>query len=391
MIMYWFKKIATVLLSVIIVFVAFEILLHIEQQLSNAHPINQNSPWYEKLNLSVEPWMPELYKEASAEVPGKSGQLFTPYLMWRFATTTTAKYFNIVAPGERKTWNPEKFSEPPTKIFMMGASSLMASSARDNDTIPSFISQELNSTVPRYEVRNFGEPGYVFEQEVLKLTALLRAGERPDIVLFYDGHNDVENAYDFGYPGNLGYPEYLMREKLEGGLAQVILRKSRDFIRDNCITCRLVYAAIQKINPQLFYGYDLQGYSLPDEVRENLAQATADDYAQTYSLLEKLAGAYHFRFMVFLQPSLMTETKLVGTEEQIAEWNWRVRDERQKAFHLRVRELLAQKKIPYLADLANIFADRTTAYYHDHVHVWYKPNKIAAEQITKNLLTKFGL
>ena len=44
-------------------------------------------------------------------------------------------------------------------------------------------------------VTNFGETGYVSTQNLIALMLELRAGRRPDVVVFYDGVNDTYSAY----------------------------------------------------------------------------------------------------------------------------------------------------------------------------------------------------
>ena len=48
---------------------------------------------------------------------------------------------------------------------------------------------------------NLAEIGYVSTQEVIALTQALQAGDRPDVVIFYDGVNDTTSALLEGEPG----------------------------------------------------------------------------------------------------------------------------------------------------------------------------------------------
>ena len=48
-------------------------------------------------------------------------------------------------------------------------------------------------------VRNYGETGWVSTQELIKLMLeLKRTGRKPDLVIFYDGANDVYLPYQYG-------------------------------------------------------------------------------------------------------------------------------------------------------------------------------------------------
>ena len=49
-------------------------------------------------------------------------------------------------------------------------------------------------------VVNFGESGFVSTQGVIQLILELQSGNIPDLVIFYDGVNDVYAAYQSGRP-----------------------------------------------------------------------------------------------------------------------------------------------------------------------------------------------
>ncbi len=119
------------------------------------------------------------------------------YVYWR-RTPYHGNYINVDANGLRLTTSTEgagKASGTPLKVFMFGGSTMWGVGARDAFTIPSIVARELQQKGVAVEVVNFGESGYVSTQEVITLLLQLQKGERPALVVFYDGVNDIFSAY----------------------------------------------------------------------------------------------------------------------------------------------------------------------------------------------------
>jgi lysophospholipase L1-like esterase len=127
-----------------------------------------------------------------------------PYVYWKTAPMRSP-YLNIDPHSNRVNWNaprPENDGKPLLRVFVMGGSTTWGAGARDDYTIPSLLARDLSGN-PQYdvEVRNFGQMGWVTSQELIYLYELLRRGERPDLVIFYDGINDTFLGYQDGIAG----------------------------------------------------------------------------------------------------------------------------------------------------------------------------------------------
>jgi hypothetical protein len=108
------------------------------------------------------------------------------------------KYINVDTAGLRITpapTPPAPASTRPLTVFMFGGSTLWGTGARDAFAIPALVAGELRHAGLNVEVTNFGESGYVSTQSLVALLLELRAGRRPDVVVFYDGVNDTFSAY----------------------------------------------------------------------------------------------------------------------------------------------------------------------------------------------------
>lgn len=115
------------------------------------------------------------------------------------------KEITIDALGHRVTPQPAEPAQPIARVRMYGGSTMWGEPLRAAHTIPAEVArrlQPLAGTGARIHVTNVGETGYVFTQEVLQLMMDLRAGERPDVVVFYDGINDVAAAVQRGVAGD---------------------------------------------------------------------------------------------------------------------------------------------------------------------------------------------
>ena len=125
-----------------------------------------------------------------------------PFAYWRSAEHR-GQFFNVDAAGLRRTVNPPPPVEakPVRRIFMFGGSAMWGDSVRDEHTIPSLLSHGLRQAGYAVELTNFAQLGYVSTQEWIALALELRRGNVPDLVVFFDGANDVGAAAANYQPG----------------------------------------------------------------------------------------------------------------------------------------------------------------------------------------------
>lgn len=107
-------------------------------------------------------------------------------------------YFNVDNSGRRATKTTNNDSNCQTiKIFCFGGSTMFGSGARNQFTIPSYIEKKMSKQFPNtcFEFSNYGCPGYHRTMENIQLELELLKGNIPDVVLFYDGVNEVSTTY----------------------------------------------------------------------------------------------------------------------------------------------------------------------------------------------------
>jgi lysophospholipase L1-like esterase len=144
-------------------------------------------------------WFETFNREYDATRP----QRWQSYLYWGRRPNFHGTYVNIDSAGHRVTPQPRTPAEPAARVFFFGGSTMWGTAQRDDHTIAAEAARRLQTLAPgsRVEVTNFGESGYVSSQELIDLILALRSGQRPDVVVFYDGINDVGTTVQFGMPG----------------------------------------------------------------------------------------------------------------------------------------------------------------------------------------------
>ncbi len=107
---------------------------------------------------------------------------------------TTSNYLNI-KDGSRHSWAPAVTGcGTPLRVWMFGGSTLFGVGQRDEQTVSSEVARAAAATGIRMDMRNYGVPGDVSWQENRRLSRLLfTTSERPDLVIFYDGFNDLHS------------------------------------------------------------------------------------------------------------------------------------------------------------------------------------------------------
>ncbi|MEZ5083948.1 MAG: SGNH/GDSL hydrolase family protein, partial [Bacteroidales bacterium] len=144
-------------------------------------------------------WVEKYYHELAACNVSE----WKPYVYWQ-RKPFEGEFININDQGYRQTViKPFPFEQKQNtlKLFFFGGSTMWGSGVRDKFTIPSLVGNELAKNKFSADITNLGESGYVSMQEVVKLNLELKKGNIPDIVVFYDGANDIFSSLQSGVAG----------------------------------------------------------------------------------------------------------------------------------------------------------------------------------------------
>ena len=113
---------------------------------------------------------------------------YEAYYGWRFLPFQ-GETINLDQDGFRHSFRSSE-AAPHRTIAFFGGSTVFGPGALDDQTIPSYF-VKMN---PDYEAFNFGQHGFVAHQEFNLFLKRYYEGFRPNVVIFYDGINDVGNC-----------------------------------------------------------------------------------------------------------------------------------------------------------------------------------------------------
>lgn len=374
------KKLLLSIVVVLISVVAVELGLHLINLV--AYLIKPKLPENPLLMYYPDKEMAEtLWRETQTAKKELEFQQFTGWACKPFK----GHYVNIDAEKGRKTWNPEaRPAQRPKLIFFFGGSAVWGVGARDEYTIPSYLSRLLDNHGYDFTVMNFGEPGYTFSQGIIRLLLLLREGNRPDYVIFYDGFNDLYAGHQHGYPGTVHNIE-MTKERLK--------MRCRDIIWSGMVDSFKKYCMIYNVIGGTYYNYFSEtrfhevGAKLDDKQLSSLAQGIVNDYKKSITLLDHLARAYDFRYLCFWQPSFYTESRVVSKE---AQGDPRVDDRALRKICRFSCDSINMEAIPNFYSLTGALSQRRERCYVDVAHLSESGNEIMAEKIYEKLSLKIA-
>lgn len=249
-------------------------------------------------------WVSAYYDEFNACNQSR----WEPYVYWR-RKPFEGEFINVDAQGLRKTTtksHPLSKNNPPVKIFFFGGSTMWGSGVRDAYTLPSLIGSELSKAGINPAISNFGETGYVLSQEVTQLVIELKQGNIPDLVVFYDGVNDLFSSYQ---TGEAGLPQNEYHRELEFNTLTEKKKAFKVFFRSlsTLSTVRFIRQRFGRSNI-------LPEYKHPAPLAM-LAEATVQQYNENIRLINALARQYEFEAVFYWQPTLFSKNTLTAYEK----------------------------------------------------------------------------
>jgi len=271
---------------------------------------------------------------------------FEPY------TVTTLSSHNKISHYGRVTKNA--YPVENANIFIFGGSTTIGEFVEDEQTIPSYFSELLSNNGYKYHVRNYGVPSYVFTQEVIKLMFLLRSGERPKMVVFYNGANDIVSAFMSRKAGAI-YRENYVRNKYE--FPQLFEARTVEILKELVKRIKVFGVIRSSVVMEESTRYT------PDELN-SLSNQVVKYYFDTFDLLARLSWAYGFDYCVFFQP--LGEPK-IGRDF--------------KKFYVSVSSEIEAIKLHSFYNISDVFDKQSEDYYLDGCHLNKDGNLIVAKKI----------
>lgn len=219
------------------------------------------------------------------------------------------KYNNVNTNGIRKTTSfSQNNTIKPIKIFCFGGSTMYGIGSDDEHTIPSLLSKTLSKVFPNksFEITNFGVLGYNRNQESFQLQKELLKGNIPDIVIFYDGVNEVlssfqnENSIELTNATN---------RYLEFNTAVKYPKRIQLFLKTSSI-----YRFVKYLKKRL-------ANNKKGEVKDYITKSNEIliNYKTSFEISNSLSNQFNFKVFNFLQPTIYSKNTLTKYEEIMAE------------------------------------------------------------------------
>jgi len=288
------------------------------------------------------PWNAEYWREYQESYRAQ----WRPYVYWR-RQAYDGHWIHVDAEGRRRTWNARDEAEADTRIWMFGGSTLWGTGSPDDQTIASGVARGLTDRGFSVHVTNWGESGWVSTQSLIQLLLRLRAGERPDLVIFYDGVNDF----------------FAAAQLREAGLPQNEDNRRLEFARNPGIP-------VSDVAPEV------TGRREPDDAA--LAREVVDAWLGNIEQVRALGAREGFSVLALWQPVALLDKPLTDDERASLD---RLDAGARRLIEDHYGVLRGRLPLPDVADLSAVLDGRTEPLYLDFCHLAPQGNAIVASRI----------
>jgi hypothetical protein len=365
------KTVALMTLNTLIVFACLELaavfVAHIWKK-----PVmtDEDAPRAHTSYYASQAWAKQYWREFHLSRPNR----YREYILWRRAPFT-GQFINVDRDGIRVTPGAV-CSASSYKVFAFGGSTMWGTGSPDWGTIPAYLQAEF--TALRHGpvcVMNLGESAFVATQGVIALVEQLQSGNIPEVVIFYDGVNDVYAAYQSGRPTHQNFDKIATKfEKGPTPSPSVVgwIESSHSF--------HLVNRLVADLRPKPPDRQELVTYKTMGINSATLSDAVVETYLSNYEVVDALARKHGFKFFFFWQPQIAIGDKSLTREEQEMR---RIMDpaliELSESVYRRVEQVA--KKYENLYYLAEIFNALDSQIWIDFSHVTPVGNRLIADKM----------
>jgi lysophospholipase L1-like esterase len=333
----------------------------------------QSIPYY-----ASQPWTPRFEADQNGIASAKVE--YQPFTVWRRPPYSSGTV-NVNADGLRVVPG-SRCEEGAPRIFFFGGSTMWGTSSPDEGTIPALFLREVSplSGGPLC-VKNFGESAWVSTQSVIALINAIQRKEIPDLVIFYEGANDLNWTFGNNSPYRHGGYE---------SIAATFKRASRGRGQGRNRTVDLA-SVVRALAPNIATALDRRrqfGNGPSDRSPqgvERLANQAIDVYFANQQIVRALAREYGFRCHFFWQPFLIYDRKPLAEGEsnildRAATWA-----ESFRPFAAAANARITTNQASDFTDLSGLFATTEAQLYTDMVHVTPDGNALVAHAMAKTL------
>lgn len=317
-------------------------------------------------------WLPQLHQEQTAAQQSR----WEPFVYWRIRPSA-GKLLNVDENGLRRTVAPAASNDVNAannvRVFCFGGSAMWGWLARDEHTIPSELAAAWPAdTLPRPQITNFAQIGYVTTQETFALHRQLQRQDRADLVILFDGYNDLLSTIQNLRAGDAQHEPERAAEFHVTAAQSLLLAARRSG------TGRLAKNLGQMLSRGQTPGHG-DARQLTDEDIERLAQGVVEHYAANLQTVRGMAREHDFQVLAYWQPMVFTKAARSQEEERLVTLKARLAD-LAAAVRRRLAEDTVCRDFP-VRDLAELFAETPEEVFLDEVHMTEAGNAACARRI----------
>jgi hypothetical protein len=377
----FYRAVAVLVLNALIVFACFELaargVFTIERVLSKPPEqlVGEGKPRDKLSYYASQDWAARYWYEHRLT----RRQRYYPFVGWR-SPPFEGQTITIDEHGNRVTLGAD-CRATSLKVFAFGSSEMWGTGSPDWETIPAHLQKRLEKQRQGPVcVMNFAGTAYVSTQDVIMLLMQLRAGNVPDVVLFYN-IGDVYAAYQSGRAGIVRNLDQLAT-KFEGRpkppTVGDLLRNTYSYALLNELMGKLSTVNPQQEEParRNLVTYESLGVDV-----DELSDAIVRQYVGNYKIVSGLAQQYGFEYLFFVPPAIFLGEKPLTPEEQEIE-----RREIDAAFSklcTAVYQTIERESSKYqnLYSLVHVFDHYDSLLWIDAVHVTPIGNQLVAARM----------
>lgn len=371
----FYKGLGLILLNTLVFILLIEIGFGVIAKLISTEDEPEVTGWRALPYYQEKPWGNAYWEEDTV-----SRQLqYDPFVAWKspaFQGTQITVNENQyrVTPGA--DCQPDAYT-----VFVFGGSTIFGTGSPDWGTIPAYLQQGLSENSERPVcVVNFGQLGYVAAQEEIELMRQLQAGNIPDVVIFYNGVNDVYSAYLYGTTYSV-YGLESIAAKVNGTLPQESLwDKLVDELQENSYTYKVFKSfadTAEEESPQseeeTRHTYTKRGLTT-----DGLAEEIVENVSEIHHHVLRLAELYDFEFVHVWQPILMLGNKPLAEDEII---HIETTEPTMLALYQAVYERMKTASLDNFYIITDVFDGVDAFIYIDRFHLVPEGNEIVAARL----------
>ena len=298
---------------------------------------------------------------------------YTAYYGWR-RPAYAGETINLDERGMRRTYRDASVA-PERTIAFFGGSTTWGTGADDDRTIPS----EFVKRNPEYVGHNFGETGYVAHQSLNVFLERYYEGFRPDVVVFYDGVNDVWHKCRW----ELGPYSHAREIKIRTALREAGSGNAESFVLTVLPIKNLVEKVMRVLDNQSRAEASYYDCHKDPAKAEQVARVLLSDWMIAKNLVESYGGT----FVPILQPVIYfsdTRKEHLKLSESL-KWQY-------ETLYPMIIDMI-DREFPELAgnfmDLRGVL-DRDEHFYIDWCHLSPNGNQLVAERISQGVAARTG-